>query len=187
MTNIKTQKIENMKDNKIIEEIRKFRKRFVSENTHGSLDCLIDGHEAEEWLRTSYASLLKQREEEVIEEIKEWVNNNTVRSVTFFNDNPHQLRYDQRQLAGSSLIEFLSSLKAKEKIKGKTFYENTVPNLKRLFRQELKACIPERKKPHTYSSENSEEYIKYCDAYNQALDEVEQNINKLLEEGVENA
>lgn len=170
-----------MKDNKIIEaEIREeIRSLVMSIKNVPELDV--------EKAINLFASLLKQREEEVIEEIKEWVNNNTVRSVTFFNDNPHQLRYDQRQLAGSSLIEFLSSLKAKEKIKGKTFYENTVPNLKRLFRQELKACIPERKKPHTYSSENSEEYIKYCDAYNQALDEVEQNINKLSEEGVENA
>lgn len=97
-----------MKDNKIIEEIRKFRKRFVSENTHGSLDCLIDGHEAEEWLRKSYASLLKQREEEVIEEIKEWVNNNTVRSVTFFNDNPHQLRYDQDPLMGKFIEDVIN-------------------------------------------------------------------------------
>lgn len=53
--------------------------------------------------------------------------------------------------------------------------------LKQLFIKELKACLPERKKPHTYSSENSEEYIKYCDAYNQALNEAEQNINKKYE------
>lgn len=56
---------------------------------------------------------------------------------------------------------------------------------KKELREKLKACLPEKKKPHTYSSENSDEYIKYCDAYNDAISQAEQNINKLSEEGRE--
>lgn len=64
---------------------------------------------------------------------------------------------------------------------GKSYYENTVPRLKQLFREEMMACLPEKKKPHTYSSENSDEYIAFCIVHNDVISKIEQNINKLSE------
>lgn len=77
------------------------------------------------------------------------------------------------------LIRDLCSVEFRSKSKTKRLIEDYTKKVREETIREVEENLPKTEKSHTYSSENTDIYIAYCDGYNKCLKEVLEKLNKL--------